>query len=518
MQNKNIYVSGEKLQTTIENALIWDNLKNKPFDVEYKTTTIMPEMILTGFVQGETYFKGTLSELVIDRGTSTFYTDPLFEIGNTYIITWDGEEYECIAYNLADLANAPTTTLTIVLGNVRGFIPSGSNIEPFVILYAPQENIFCFGEYRSTETSHSIKIEKKEIIKTIDEYYEPLTHFDYNTLENQPIKEEIVLKPIIENFTLNALANTPQILQDCRLEVDSEYRIILNNKEVFDCASYQGPMIYCQFIFIGNNYYFSEEFFQYSQGRGEPFCLYSDGLDSLNRINIIFERPAIYNISIYKKEKKIKQLDLQYLPKNNNLSSQQNILQYNNNTWNIEPLVFDQIYLRDQISGIKYNLCMLNNSISVGVACESIEIVSLPINMSYHIGDILNPAGLSIKVIYSDNTSRIISMPFIEFDITSRIGKPLIEDLKNQDDGLISSMWYGVALTVDYTGQFEIIYRENGQQFTTNFTVSLLENELIDFEYTENENNTYTITDWKETFNGQPSTECIIPNSEQYIL
>ena len=36
---------------------------------------------------------------------------------------------------------------------------------------------------------------------------------------------------------------------------------------------------------------------------------------------------------------------------------------------------------------------------------------------------------------------------------------------------------------------------------------------LIDFDYTSNNDGTYTITGWKETLNGEPSTEMIIPDN-----
>lgn len=42
--------------------------------------------------------------------------------------------------------------------------------------------------------------------------------------------------------------------------------------------------------------------------------------------------------------------------------------------------------------------------------------------------------------------------------------------------------------------------------------------ELIDFQYTDNENGTYTITDWKGTLNGEPSTKIIIPDNTHIIL
>lgn len=38
--------------------------------------------------------------------------------------------------------------------------------------------------------------------------------------------------------------------------------------------------------------------------------------------------------------------------------------------------------------------------------------------------------------------------------------------------------------------------------------------DLIDFEYTEEDDGTYTLTAWKETYNGEPSVDCVIPNSK----
>lgn len=35
---------------------------------------------------------------------------------------------------------------------------------------------------------------------------------------------------------------------------------------------------------------------------------------------------------------------------------------------------------------------------------------------------------------------------------------------------------------------------------------------LIDFEYINNGDVTYTITDWKRTYQGEPSNRCVIPD------
>lgn len=41
---------------------------------------------------------------------------------------------------------------------------------------------------------------------------------------------------------------------------------------------------------------------------------------------------------------------------------------------------------------------------------------------------------------------------------------------------------------------------------------------LIDFEYIKNSDGTVTLTAWKGTLNGVPSTELVIPNSTRIIL
>ena len=64
--------------------------------------------------------------------------------------------------------------------------------------------------------------------------------------------------------------------------------------------------------------------------------------------------------------------------------------------------------------------------------------------------------------------------------------------------------------TCHYNKQYNIyIYPVDGDIDTAKVDKQI--ERLIDFEYTENDDGTYTITDWKGTLNGESSTECIIP-------
>ena len=61
-----------------------------------------------------------------------------------------------------------------------------------------------------------------------------------------------------------------------------------------------------------------------------------------------------------------------------------------------------------------------------------------------------------------------------------------------------------------------IEYLEAGIKYTTILEGVTIESfnpdiHLIDFYYFKNDDGDYILTGWKETYNGEPSTECIIP-------
>ena len=63
-------------------------------------------------------------------------------------------------------------------------------------------------------------------------------------------------------------------------------------------------------------------------------------------------------------------------------------------------------------------------------------------------------------------------------------------------------------------------YVYQGVTYETNVDVNVTVEEysLVDFTFTDNGNNTYTLTGWKGTLNGVRSTELVIPNSSEIIL
>ena len=115
----------------------------------------------------------------------------------------------------------------------------------------------------------------------------------------------------------------------------------------------------------------------------------------------------------------------------------------------------------------------------------------MPSKTEYYAGDSFDPNGMVITATAEDGTTKEIA------DYT----------------------YSTEAITEDQTS-VEITYAEAGTTHTANvpITVKPFTDVLVDFEYTDNGDGTYTITGWKGTYNGEPSTEMIIPNYENIIV
>ena len=64
----------------------------------------------------------------------------------------------------------------------------------------------------------------------------------------------------------------------------------------------------------------------------------------------------------------------------------------------------------------------------------------------------------------------------------------------------------------------EITYTEFGVSYTTSIDIAVVDSWLVDFEYTDNGDGTYTIVDWKGTLDGEVSTELIVPDSNTIYI
>ena len=147
----------------------------------------------------------------------------------------------------------------------------------------------------------------------------------------------------------------------------------------------------------------------------------------------------------------------------------------------------DYVALIDQVNGDTYLVSMQDGELVSDIGVQDIKIVQMPNKTSYIRGEYFDPTGMIVTAICQDGS---------------------VKELENY------------TYTKDYfamgTTSIDIVYKEAGivHKDTVQVTVSEFDPAavLVDFTYTDNGDGTYTITDWKGTLNGTPSTEIIIPN------
>lgn len=146
----------------------------------------------------------------------------------------------------------------------------------------------------------------------------------------------------------------------------------------------------------------------------------------------------------------------------------------------------DHIAFVDQVNGNTYIVSMRNGSLISRTYVTSIEVTTMPIKTTYATGEAFDPTGMVV------------------------VGTM-------QDGGTleVANYIYPTIITKDMTS-VEISYMEAGKTCTTTVPITLID--LTDFEYTANEDGTYTLTDWKQTLNGEPSAELVVPDSELIII
>lgn len=145
--------------------------------------------------------------------------------------------------------------------------------------------------------------------------------------------------------------------------------------------------------------------------------------------------------------------------------------------------------LTDTCNGFEYIIQMQNGNLVSFCRCDHIEVVEMPTKTNYVNGEPFDSTGMKVVAVTQDGISKTI------------------------DNYTCSEYVMGTGV--------EIQYVENEAVYTTNLILDVSPynvNELIDFDYTANSDGTYTITGWKETLNGEPSTEMIIPDNHSVIV
>lgn len=150
----------------------------------------------------------------------------------------------------------------------------------------------------------------------------------------------------------------------------------------------------------------------------------------------------------------------------------------------------DFVVLKDSINGFNYILRMQNGNLISHCKYVSISIGQLPNKYSYKPFDEFNPEGMIVYGTSEDgSTSEVLSY---EYEKTIP---------------MTSSLDYNLPITVT-----------QGKEKLKCYVPLQVENPYVDFVCNINGDNTVTILSWRGTYNGQPSTKCILPDVEGTIL
>ena len=146
------------------------------------------------------------------------------------------------------------------------------------------------------------------------------------------------------------------------------------------------------------------------------------------------------------------------------------------------------ITLTDVENGYEYVIYMKNGNLTSVRKIERLKITTYPTKIEYVAGEAFDPSGMIVVGVYHDGTTREIT------DYT----------------------YYADDFTPDNM-VFTVYYKEAG--ITYSIDVDLIKDVyLVDFDYINNGDGTYTLTGWKGTLNGEPSTELVIPSGPKFIL
>lgn len=146
------------------------------------------------------------------------------------------------------------------------------------------------------------------------------------------------------------------------------------------------------------------------------------------------------------------------------------------------------ILLTDETSGYSYVVSIKDGNLVTYCTAKSIEVIVQPTKIEYMTGDYFDPTGMVVIAMCYDGTTREIT------DIV-----------------------YPTNYLTEEMTSVEISYIERGISFSVSVPVTVAPFDpavqLIDFNYTANSDGTYTLTGWKGTYNGEASTEIIVPNN-----
>lgn len=225
----------------------------------------------------------------------------------------------------------------------------------------------------------------------------------------------------------------------------------------------------------------------------------------------------------------------------------------------VDSSTFRYIKMIDSVTDRLYYIQIRDGVLVVSEDAESFEVTGIP--EKYYVGAKLNLNNLVVTATYPDgsssavynystyvsepvdgavtltinylNYSKTYSIPCVNLTSFEVSGVPThyLEgtqiNLNNlvvmgtyEDGAVVEITEYTVTQSTIDSETIEVTISCAGISNSYNVAIfrTLDSNLFIDFVYTDNGDGMYTITDWKGTLNGQPSTEVVVPNNRQIVV
>jgi len=461
-----------------------------------------------GYPYKESYVGEIVPETTVNiENTSNPALDPFaieFTAGKTYTVTWDDVEYECVSY----IAKGPNTPS---IGNGEIADVAGGNGEPFFCtVFNDQVMLFA-----AEVGSHTIAISGTEtrVVKMAKEYVDSnvvvgvvdSSSYNYRFINANrgATAQEII--DAVKAGNRHVFINMD--LNNWRGMLWYHTTLTINN---VDCLVFTGIKTNNLELNMGGaeiNVSASErnklsiemwvmptEATTNENSTIPGKVLVSHTMFNFGNIPIITyakvgQTVAIKSVSNMHAPTEWEAVDIpdDYVSYNEQELTEDQQVQARANIGAADNKPKDNINLVDQVNGYTYIVCMRNGNLVTYCQVEKIEVTTMPTTTEYIAGEAFDPTGMVITATAYDGTTKEVS------DYTYSTER----------------------LTEDMTS-IEIVYTENGANcsVTVPITVNPFDAEtiLVDFEYTDNGDGTYTLTGWKGTYNGEASTEMIIPD------
>lgn len=235
----------------------------------------------------------------------------------------------------------------------------------------------------------------------------------------------------------------------------------------------------------------------YSNALNSQVYIYDTITDSLSTLDLQlsnYEYPITLNGNqvwlINTQTKKVKILQRELINKANNLTAESTYqeLPTAKATYDFVTARIGQDYtvLNDTETGLKYALQISNGELKIKPLPTEVKITTLPDKIIYKQGEIFDPTGMILTAFYSDGSEQEIASYRTE-TLLNKTGYTNVDIIIN------------LPSPIKVSFEVEVI----------DFDESILQ----DFEYFKDFDGFYVLTEWKQTLNGESSTEMVIPNN-----